>query len=169
MLSNYGYVDTAYKIIKQDSFPSWNEILSKGNTTLTEAWNTMYDNDDGTYGINGSLNHAALGSVGQWIYEYVLGIKRDEDSPAFKHFYLEPMVDMEMEYAQGSYMSMYGEIKSSWRIEGDEVIYNFTIPANTSATVSLGVEGYNNMELEAGSYEYNIDINDLGHYNGTSN
>jgi alpha-L-rhamnosidase len=162
VLSDYGYADTAYKIIKQDSFPSWNEILSKGNTTLTEAWNTMYDNDDGTYGINGSLNHMALGSVGQWIYEYVLGIKRDENSPAFKHFYLEPMVDMEMEYAQGSYMSMYGEIKSSWRVEGDEVIYNFTIPANTSATVSLGVEGYNNMELYAGYYEYNVDISRLG-------
>jgi alpha-L-rhamnosidase len=155
-LCDYGYAKTAYNILKQDTYPSWNNMLLMGNTTITEGWSTMHDNGDDTYRINGSLNHMALGSVGQWIYEYMLGIKRDEDSPAFKHFYLEPVVDMELEFAQGSYMSMYGEIKSSWRIDGNEIVYDFTIPANTTATVSLGIDGYDNMELSAGSYEYRV-------------
>jgi alpha-L-rhamnosidase len=158
-LCDYGYAQTAYKILMQDTFPSWNNMLSKGNTTITEGWYTMYDCSDGTYGINGSLNHMALGSVGQWIYEYMLGIKRDENAPAFKHFYIEPLVSMELQYAQGSYKSMYGVIKSSWVIDGNEIIYNFTIPANTTATVSLGIDEYNNMTLEAGTYQYVVPCN----------
>jgi alpha-L-rhamnosidase len=159
ILCDYGYGQTAYKILMQDTFPSWNDMLSRGNTTINEGWKTMYDCGDGTYAINGSLNHMALGSVGQWIYEYMLGIKRDENSPAFKHFYIEPVVSSELEYAQGSYKSMYGEIKSSWKIEGNEIIYDFTIPANTTATVSLDADGYNNMNLGAGTYQYKIPCN----------
>jgi alpha-L-rhamnosidase len=159
ILCDYGYNETAYKILMQNTYPSWNNMLLMGNTTITEAWNTMYDLGDGTYTINGSLNHMALGSVGQWIYEYMIGIKRDEESPAFKHFYIEPIVNTDMEFATGSYKSMYGIIESSWRIVENEVVYNFIIPANTSATVSLGKEEYNNMELNAGAYEYRINCN----------
>jgi alpha-L-rhamnosidase len=159
ILCDYGYGQTAYKILMQDTFPSWNDMLSRGNTTINEGWMTMYDCGDGTYAISGSLNHMALGSVGQWMYEYMLGIKRDENSPAFKHFYIEPVVSKELEYAQGSYKSMYGEIKSSWKIEGNEIIYDFTIPANTTATVSLDADGYNNMNLGAGTYQYRIPCN----------
>jgi alpha-L-rhamnosidase len=86
----------------------------------------------------------------------MLGIRRDENSPAFKHFYLEPVVNVDMEFAQGSYESVYGVIESSWRIEENEIIYNFTIPTGTTATVSLGFEGYDNMELAAGMYEYKL-------------
>jgi alpha-L-rhamnosidase len=32
---------------------------------------------------------------------------------------------------------MYGEIKSDWKIEGNQMIYDVTIPANTSATITL--------------------------------
>jgi alpha-L-rhamnosidase len=32
---------------------------------------------------------------------------------------------------------MYGEIKSDWKIEGNQMIYYVTIPANTSATITL--------------------------------
>jgi alpha-L-rhamnosidase len=158
VLCDYGYTETAYKVLMQDTYPSWNKMISYGNTTITEGWNTIYDNNDGTYGINGSLNHMALGSVGQWIYEYMLGIRRDDAFPAFKHFYLEPVINTEIGYAQGSYKSMYGYIESGWKIEGNNVLYNFVIPPNTSATVSLGVSDYNNMELAAGTYEFTIPI-----------
>jgi alpha-L-rhamnosidase len=32
---------------------------------------------------------------------------------------------------------MYGKIKSGWIIEGDQMVYDVTIPANTTATVTL--------------------------------
>lgn len=158
MLCKYGYKDTAYKILLQDSYPSWLYMLKRGGTTITEGWHTYYELEDGSYGINGSLNHYALGSVGAWMYSDMLGIKRDEECPAFKHFYLEPQISQEITYVTGSYDSMYGKIESEWKWDGNEVVFHFVIPANTSATVTLPCEQYQNMELTAGEYEYRIPI-----------
>ncbi|MCM1048146.1 MAG: glycoside hydrolase family 78 protein [Clostridiales bacterium] len=158
MLCKYGYVDAAYRILQQDTYPSWNNILSHDQTTLTEAWFTCYDIDDGTYEIRGSLNHYALGTVGQWLYSDVLGIKRDESNPGFKHFYICPMVGGGLTYASGSYESVYGRIESSWEFTGNEVVFRFSIPANTTATVSLPDVQYQNMELGAGNYEYHVEV-----------
>ncbi len=155
-LCDYGYADTAYKMIQQTTYPSWNYMFSHGATTMTEAWSTYYDNEDGTYGINGSLNHYGLGAVGAWIYEDILGIRQDERNPGFKHFYLEPVVGGGLSFAKGSYESIYGTIVSEWSVEGNELVFHFVIPANISATVTLPDVQYQNMELQAGEYEYKI-------------
>lgn len=156
VLCQYGYVDTAYKILQQDTYPSWNDMLSRDQTTITEAWHTYYDTGDGTYAINGSLNHFALGSVGQWMYSDMLGIRRDENYPGYQHFFIEPQPGGGLTYASGSYESVYGTIESSWQVEGSELVFRFTIPANTTATVSLPDAQYRDMELGSGTYEYRI-------------
>lgn len=156
VLCKYGYTDAAYQLLMQDSAPSWNAMFAHGGTTITEGWNTYLEDEDGSYHINGSLNHYGLGSVGAWFYTDILGIKRDEMSPAFKHFILEPRPGGGLTYASGSYESMYGTIESSWYVEGDEIVFQFTIPANTSATVILPEEEYEEMELEAGKYEFRV-------------
>lgn len=158
-LCDYGYVDTAYKILMQKSYPSWNNMFSYGATTITEAWNTYYDNEDGTYGINGSLNHYGLGAVGAWFYEGILGIKRDVEVPGFKHFYLQPIVGGGLTYAKGSYECIYGVIESEWRVEGNKIIFRFVVPANTTATLNLPDAQYQNLFLEAGEHKYEIVIN----------
>lgn len=159
VLCKYGYVDTAYRILQQDTYPSWNHMLSYGQTTITEAWNTCYDTGDGMYAVNGSMNHFGLGTVGQWLYSDVLGIKRDVDSPGYKHFYIEPQVGGGLTHVSGSYESVYGTIESGWRLEGSELVFHFVIPANTTATVTLPDPQYQNMALAAGEYEYRIALN----------
>ncbi len=156
VLCKYGYIDTAYRILRQDTYPSWNDMLALDQTTITEAWNGRYDTEDGTYAIYGSLNHFGLGTVGQWFYSDVLGIKRDETSPGFKHFYLCPLPGGGLTYAKGSYECVYGTIESSWEVNEDEFVFRFVIPANTTATVTLPDAQYQNMELGAGTYEYHI-------------
>jgi len=156
VLCKYGYVDTAYRILQQDTYPSWNHMLSYDQTTITESWFTCRDTGSGTYTINGSLNHPGLGTAGQWLYSDVLGIRRDESSPGWKHFYIQPRVGGGLTYVSGSYESVYGRIESSWRLEGEELVFCFVIPVNTTATVSLPNVQYQNMELGAGNYEYRI-------------
>lgn len=159
VLCQYGYVDTAYRVLQQDTYPSWNNMLSRNQTTLTEAWYTYYQTGEGTYAINGSLNHAALGSVGQWLYSDLLGIRRDENNPGYKHFYIEPQVGGGLLYASGSYECVYGTIESSWSVEENELVFRFLIPPNTTATISLPDKQYQNMELVSGKYEYRIALN----------
>ncbi len=152
VLCRYGYVGSAYKLITQEGYPSWNYMFAHGGTTITESWMTYYEADDGKYGINGSLNHYALGSVAEWIYSDLLGIKADVSSAGFKHFILQPMGINQIGEVSGSYESMYGTIKSCRRIENGETVYTFVIPPNTSATVILPEDNGESMELEAGTY-----------------
>lgn len=73
------------------------------------------------------------------MYNYSLGIQRDEASPGFKHFILKPEIDLtgKMKYAKGYYDSMYGRIESSWKVENGTVRYNFAVPGNTTALLYL--------------------------------
>ena len=95
-------------------------MLSYGQTTITEGWNTCYDTGDGTYAVNGSMNHFGLGTVGQWLYSDVLGIQRDVDNPGYKHFYIKPQVGGGLTHVSGSYESVYGTIESGWHVDGNE-------------------------------------------------
>lgn len=158
-LCEYGYTDSAYKILMQKTYPSWYNMFSHGATTITEAWNTYYDNEDGTYGINGSLNHYGLGAVGAWFYEGILGIKRDIEVPGFKHFYLQPIVGGGLTFAKGSYECMYGTIESEWKVDGNKILFSFVVPPNTTATLNLPDSQYQNLLLESGEYEYEVIIN----------
>ena len=39
--------------------------------------------------------------------------------------------------AKAAYESMYGEIRSGWKLDGDTLVWNFAIPANTTAHITL--------------------------------
>lgn len=137
-LSLNGYDKEAYTLLQQTSYPSWLYSVENGATTIWERLNS-YTKDKG-FGTNNSMNsfnHYSFGAVGAWMLNYSLGIERDE--AGFKKFVLQPTPDptLKMTYAKGFYDSMYGKITSEWKIEGNQTIYTFHIPANTSATVYL--------------------------------
>lgn len=139
-LSENGHQDIAYKLLQQTTYPSWLYPVEQGATTIWERLNS-YTHLDGFGGNNSmnSFNHYSFGAVGAWMCNYSLGIQRDENYPGFKHFILKPEVDTteKMTYANGYYDSMYGRIKSSWKHEKDALVYQCTIPANTTARVYL--------------------------------
>ena len=86
-----------------------------------------------------SFNHYSFGAIGSWMYNYSLGIERDENHPGFKHFVLQPEPDPtgEMSWAKGYYDSTYGRIVSEWQISNNICNYHFKVPANTTATLYL--------------------------------
>ena len=139
-LSDHGYNEEAYRLLQQSSYPSWLYPVDQGATTIWERLNS-YTVENGFGGNNSmnSFNHYSFGAVGAWMYNYSLGVMRDEDHPGFKHFVLQPTPDPEgtMTWARGYYDSMYGRIESGWQIEADQKVYNFTVPANTTATLYL--------------------------------
>ncbi|WP_339815003.1 family 78 glycoside hydrolase catalytic domain [uncultured Imperialibacter sp.] len=139
-LSENGRSDLAYKLLQQTSYPSWLYSVVNGATTIWERLNS-YTVENGFGGNNSmnSFNHYSFGAVGAWMYNYSLGIQRDPDSPAFKHFILQPTPDPtgQMTWAKGYYDSMYGRIESSWKVEGNKLSYTTTVPPNTSATLYL--------------------------------
>ncbi|MDP4277707.1 MAG: alpha-L-rhamnosidase C-terminal domain-containing protein, partial [Bacteroidota bacterium] len=139
-LSSTGHSDVAYRLLQQTSYPSWLYPVEQGATTIWERLNS-YTPVNGFGGNNSmnSFNHYSFGAVGAWMYNYSLGIERDEQSPGFNHFILQPEPDPtgQMTFAKGYYDSMYGRIESSWEQNSDGCHYRFVVPANSSATLKL--------------------------------
>ncbi len=61
----------------------------------------------------------------------------DENNPGYKHIILHPETDASLTYAKGSYLSQYGRIESAWKFEDGNTVYEITVPANTTATLTL--------------------------------
>ena len=137
-LSDSGYTEVAYKLLLQKQYPSWLYPVTLGATTTFEKWDGLTGTDpDHITRTTGSLNHYAYGSVSEWMYRYTLGIDADEANPAYKHILLHPETNKALTYAKGSYLSRYGLIKSAWKFENGNTVYEFTVPANTTATLTL--------------------------------
>lgn len=132
-LADHGRSDVAYRLLLNETYPSWGYMLSKGATTWWERWN----GDTGDPGMN-SYNHYAFGSVVAWVYRYVAGIDTSQSGPGFKKIVIHPHLDPRLTSAKGEYDSVYGEISTAWtNPAGGPFTLKLKIPANTSADVYL--------------------------------
>ena len=145
-LSENGYTDIAYKLLLQESHPSWLYPINKGATTFWERWDGI--KPDGTFQDvkANSFNHYAYGAIGDWLYRVVAGIEIDEEKPGYKNFIIQPQPNDTLSYAKASYESMYGKIKSEWKWEQKEFELNIEIPPNTTASVKLPFLNDDNIE-----------------------
>ncbi|MEE1491094.1 MAG: family 78 glycoside hydrolase catalytic domain [Massilioclostridium sp.] len=140
-LTNYGYVDDAYKMLEQTEYASWLYPVTQGATSIWERWNS-YTLEGGFNGNNSmnSFNHYSLGAIAEWMYGYQLGITNAEGVAAYKEFVLQPTVGGSFTFANGSFDSKYGTIESGWTAaDGAMDSYSATVPANTTATLYLPV------------------------------
>ncbi|MHA8108711.1 family 78 glycoside hydrolase catalytic domain [Aquirufa sp. A-Brett2-W8] len=139
-LSANGKHDIAYGLLTTKTYPSWLYSVANGATSIWERLNS-YTIENGFGGNNSmnSFNHYSFGAVAAWMYTHSLGIQRDETSPGYQHFILQPTPDpsSKITSAKGHVETMYGKIASEWIKKGNKTTYHFTIPANTSAQVKL--------------------------------
>jgi alpha-L-rhamnosidase len=136
-LSDYGHADLAFMLLNRTKYPSWLYPVTQGATTIWERWDGQ--KPDGTFqdvGMN-SFNHYAYGAIGEWLYTYVAGINIDPKQPGYKHILLAPHPGGGLTDAEANFESVYGKIKSSWKLDGNDMVYEITVPANTTATVTL--------------------------------
>ena len=149
-LTENGMVDIAYELLFQRKNPSWLYSIDNGATTIWERWNSyMKDEGMGPQGMN-SFNHYAYGAVCEWLWETAAGICADKKQPGFKHIIMSPVPDKRLGNVDATYYSAAGIIKSSWRYEGNEWIWSFTIPEGATATVTI--PGGQPKEYQAGKY-----------------
>lgn len=160
VLSENGYGDVAYDLLLNDKMPSWLFEVKSGATTVWERWNSFSEKDGFGDSEMNSFNHFAYGSVVEWMYEYMAGIRTKKGS-GFREIILKPVFDTGEKYngeerinhVKGVYKSPYGEILSEWIKSEDEIVYNVTIPKSTTATVYLPDGAH---EIKPGSYSFSI-------------
>ena len=152
VLTRYGRLDLAGKLMEQTEFPSWLYPVLQGATTIWERWNG-YTKEGGILAepMN-SFNHYAYGAAASFLYGVAGGIRMDENVTGFRHFILAPVPFGTLTSAETSYMSPYGLITTAWKSVAGKVTLQVHVPANTSA--SLQLPGGEIQEIGSGDYTF---------------
>lgn len=133
VLSKIKRDDLAYRLLLNDTFPSWGFSIKNGATSIWERWNGWTPDKGFADPSMNSFAHYAFGAVGQWMFENIGGIKNK--SAGFKEIIIQPKIGGNLEYAKTSFVSIHGRIATGWKIDADTFVLNVTIPANTTAFV----------------------------------
>ncbi len=139
VLTRFGRNDVAYKLLVQDTYPSWlYPIKAHGATTIWERWDSM--KPDSTFQDPGmtSFNHYAYGAIGDWMYRTVGGIDTEEfDGAGYKKIVIKPELGGGLTFAKTSLETLYGKISTDWRLDSGVFSLTVEIPVNTTASVQL--------------------------------
>ncbi len=136
-LSEGGYNATAWRMLKEKSYPSWLYPVQNGATTIWERLNS-YTKEDGFGGNNSmnSFNHYSFGSVGTWMLAYAGGIRRDKRPGLFKICPV-PDVDKDVTWAKTQIDTVSGHYEIAWEYKSTGLEYSMHIPGGHKTEVEL--------------------------------
>ncbi len=135
VLTRFGYNDVAYKLLLQDTYPSWLYPVKMGATTIWERWDGIKpDSTFETPSMN-SYNHYSYGAIGDWMYRKMVGIDTYDDGVGYKHIKIQPHIGGGFTNASASLKTYYGTLSNAWSVSENETDMDVEIPANTKATV----------------------------------
>ena len=126
-LSARGQAATAYGIVNQPDMPGWIWMMEHGATTLWEHW----EGSDNTF----SQNHPMFGSVSQWFFNWLGGIRPAPDAVGFDKILIAPQPVGDLRWAKAEYRSVRGPVKSAWKKENETFTLQVAIPVGATATV----------------------------------
>jgi alpha-L-rhamnosidase len=138
-LTQTGRSDLAWQLVFNDKYPSWLFSVRNGATTIWERWDGWTPEKGFQDSSMNSFNHYSLGSVGAWLYSGAAGIQPDDAAPGYKHFTLAPQFTKRLSHVKATLDTPYGVIGSHWHAEKDQMVYDVTIPPNTTAEMVLPV------------------------------
>jgi alpha-L-rhamnosidase len=123
-------------------------MIDNGATTIWETWKES----DNTF----SNCHPMFGTVTEWFYRWLAGIRPDPENPGFKKFIINPSTPDGLEFVNCNYYSPFGEIVSNWKkLQPGAVQYEITIPAKSSANVILPISQFQKITIESKNKNFN--------------
>ena len=128
VLPKHGRADVLLKVATNPTFPSWAEQISKGATTLWEAW-------EGETEPQLSYNMKLFGSIQRFFFRDLAGIRRG--APGYSTFSVEPQVAPGMRHARADVNTVRGPISAGWRREPGAFRLDAAVPPNTRAAVRV--------------------------------
>ena len=88
-----------------------------------------------------------LGHAEEWFYRGLGGINVDFSAPPERRLVVRPTLAGRLTSVQTRYVSAWGPIESNWRRGPAQTEYEFTIPANATATVELNTAAPERMRV----------------------
>ncbi|MEU8224785.1 family 78 glycoside hydrolase catalytic domain [Kribbella sp. NPDC048915] len=124
-LTAYGYGDVATKVALQRTYPSWGYWIDLGADTMWEWWEEN----------SRSRNHYFQGTVVQWIFENVAGL-RVVDAGS-ERIVVRPDARAEVDSATIRTETIRGTVAVSWQQTGSTLELEVQVPVGTTAEVQV--------------------------------
>lgn len=154
VMAENGLEEEAFYFLLQDGYPGWMHCIGLGATTIWERWNSVLDDGMLSGVMMNSLNHYSFGSIVEYLYRDVAGLKAIE--PGFKKTHITPLMNQKLQFMKTSYESVYGTYRVEWEIKKDGNVHVLVeVPFGCSAAVGLPFYEGEVEEVSAGTYEYN--------------
>ncbi len=135
VLEAHGYLDVAYKLLEQETFPSWLFPVKNGATTIWERWDGWTPEKGFQDKSMNSFNHYAYGAVGDWMVSTVAGL--EIGAPGYRKILFKPRPGGTITWAEATLTTPHGPTAIRWDLKGDALELQLTVPAGTDATLSL--------------------------------
>jgi len=154
VLEHTGHLDVAYKLLEQESFPSWLFPVKNGATTIWERWDGWTpEKGFQDKGMN-SFNHYAYGAVGDWMVSTVAGLEIAE--PGYRKILFKPRPGGSLTKAEAKLQSASGQISIAWEKKEGALHLDLEVPPGTSATLSLPKEWQTREKTDLGPGQHRI-------------
>jgi alpha-L-rhamnosidase len=137
VLTRFGYDSVSYRLLLQQTYPSWLYPVKMGATTIWERWDGIKPDSSFQTPTMNSFNHYSYGAIGDWMYRIVAGIDTYGDAPGYKHIKIQPHITDSFTYANADLKTYYGTISSHWKTDNGKLQLDVEIPANTRSTVYI--------------------------------
>lgn len=136
VLSSHGYEDIAFRLLGQESYPSWLYPVVHGSaTTIWERWDSWSDSRGFQDPSMTSFNHYAYGAVGEWMYRTLGGIEILEDGPHTLR--VRPRPGGGVTWARATLRTVMGDVSSEWRVGEGRFELRVGVPVGATADVRL--------------------------------
>lgn len=163
LLAENGYSTLAFDLLLQENCNGWMYQINHGATTTWERWDAITPEGrvNETRMENGenmvSFNHYAFGSVGEFYYQYILGIR--PLLPGYEVIGVRPFMDYRLGSVSGSYRSCRGLIRVAWTfLKENESSHYYEVKVVTPGTTRIELPDGRCYEVEKGYYQYQLSI-----------
>jgi alpha-L-rhamnosidase len=137
VLTRFGHNDIAYRLLLQESYPSWLYPVKMGATTIWERWDGQKPDGSFQTPTMNSFNHYAYGAIGDWMYRVAAGIDTDTAGPGYRHIRIKPYPHHGLTEVNARLQTAYGAVSSHWTVQDNYLILEVEIPVNTSAAIYI--------------------------------
>ena len=117
-----GLVNEAFALMTQPEYPGYQYMAGK-STTFTEQWDAQ----------SNSLNHGAFADIVACMFEYLAGFQFDAENPSPTSMIIAPKIPDTLDEFSASFAGYV----SSWKREGSEIAYTFSVPDGATARILL--------------------------------
>lgn len=126
VLTDCGYEDVAWKLLKQDTYPSWGYWLSFDADCMWEGWEFA----------SRSRDHYFLGTCDEYFYSHLCGVRSVKDGA--KNITLKPVFLSQLSHAETCLQTVRGKLESGWKREEDgRICMNVKVPYGAAAQIYL--------------------------------